>query len=60
MTNEPKGVIIDVSKEREVLKMRKVVYQIMEGKKVVKETTSYAEVKDKPHRIKMVNVKESV
>lgn len=37
--------------------MRKVVYQIIEGKKVVKETTSYAEAKDKPHKIKMVNVK---
>lgn len=37
--------------------MRKIVYQIMEGKKVVKETTSYAEAKNKPHRIKMVDVK---
>lgn len=37
--------------------MRKVVYQIIEGKKVVKETTNYAEVKNKPHKIKMVNVK---
>lgn len=37
--------------------MRKVVYQIMEGKKVVKETTSYAEAKSKPHKIKMVNIK---
>lgn len=40
--------------------MRKVIYQIMEGKKVVKETASYAEAKDRPHRIKMVDVKESV
>lgn len=37
--------------------MRKVVYQIMKDKKVVKETTNYAEVKNKPHKIKMVNVK---
>ena len=37
--------------------MRKVVYQIMEGKRIVKETTSYAKVKNKPHKIKMVNVK---
>ena len=37
--------------------MRKVVYQIIEGKKVVKETTSYAEAKRKPHKIKMVNIK---
>ena len=37
--------------------MRKVVYQIIEGKNVVKETTSYAEAKNKPHKIKMVNVK---
>lgn len=40
--------------------MRKVIYQIMDGKKVVKETTSYAEAKNKQHRIKMVDVKESV
>ena len=37
--------------------MRKVIYQIMEGKKVVKETTNYAETKNKPHKIKMVDVK---
>lgn len=37
--------------------MRKVIYQIIEGKKVVKETTSYAEAKSKPHKIKMVDVK---
>lgn len=37
--------------------MRKVIYQIMEGKKVAKETTSYAEAKNKPHKIKIVNVK---
>lgn len=37
--------------------MRKVIYQIMEGKKVVKEITSYAEAKNKPHKIKMVDVK---
>ena len=37
--------------------MRKVVYQIIERKKVVKETTSYAEAKNKPHKIKMVDVK---
>ena len=37
--------------------MRKVIYQITEGKKVVKETTSYAEAKNKPHKIKMINVK---
>lgn len=37
--------------------MRKVIYQIIEGKKVVKETASYAEAKDKPHKIKMVDVK---
>jgi hypothetical protein len=57
LTNEPKGIIINVSNEREVLEMRKVIYQIMEGKKVVKETTSYAEAKNKPHKIKMVDVK---
>ena len=37
--------------------MRKVVYQIMEGKKITKETTSYTEPKYKPHKIKMVDVK---
>ena len=37
--------------------MRKVVYQIIQGKKVVKATTSYAEAKNKPHKIKMVDVK---
>ena len=37
--------------------MRKVVYQIMESKKVVKETTSYEEAKNKPHKIKMIDVK---
>ena len=37
--------------------MRKVVYQIMEGKKITKETTSYAEAQNKPHKIKMVDVK---
>ena len=37
--------------------MRKVVYQIMENKKVVKETISYAEAKNKPHKIKMIDVK---
>ena len=37
--------------------MRKVVYQIMKDKKVVKETTNYAEVKNEPHKIKMVNIK---
>ena len=37
--------------------MRKIVYQIIKGKKVVKETTSYAEAKNKPHKIKMVDVK---
>ena len=37
--------------------MRKVVYQIIEGKKIVKETTSYADAKNKPHKIKMVNIK---
>ena len=37
--------------------MRKVVYQIMEGKKIKTETTSYAEAKNKPHKIKMVDVK---
>lgn len=40
--------------------MRKVVYEIMSGKKVVKETTSYEEAKNKPHRIKMVDVRESI
>lgn len=39
--------------------MRKVVYQIMDGKKVVKETTSYTEAKDKPHRVRMVTVREA-
>lgn len=57
LTSKPKGVIINVSNEREALGMRKVVYQIMEGKKIVKETTSYAEAKNKPHKIKMVDVK---
>lgn len=37
--------------------MRKVIYQIMEGKKIVKETASYEEAKNKPHKIKMVDVK---
>ena len=37
--------------------MRKVVYQIIENKKVVKETTSYVEAKNKPHKIKMIDVK---
>ena len=37
--------------------MRKVVYQIMESKKVVTETTSYAKVKNNPHKIKMVKLK---
>ena len=37
--------------------MRKVVQQIMEGKKITKETTSYAEAKNKPHKIKIVDVR---
>ena len=37
--------------------MRKVVYQIMEGKKITKQTTSSAEAKNKPHKIKIVDVK---
>ena len=37
--------------------MRKVVYQIMESKKVVKETTSYAEAKYNPHKNKIVDEK---
>lgn len=39
--------------------MRKVVYEILEGKKVVKRTTSYAEAKGKPHRVRMVTVREA-
>ena len=37
--------------------MRKVIYQIMEGKKIVKETASYAEAKNKPRKIKIVDIK---
>lgn len=38
--------------------MRKVVYEIFEGKKVVKRTTAYAEAKEKPHKVRVVTVRE--